>query len=1050
MKNRITQNQSKASAIFTALLKKRKAFSLLLLLSAIFVLPAMAQNTTVRGRITDDKNQPVAGASVIVKGTTTGTTTNNNGEYQITAPANGTLVISSVGHPTKEITVNNQASQNITLTTSTTDLEQVVVVGYGTQRKKDVTGSVASVNLDALKESPNTNIGQMLQGTVPGLNVGISTFAGGTPPISIRGQNTLGGITNALIILDGIQYTQSLSSINPDDIASIDVLKDASSTAVYGAQAANGVILITTRRGRNNQAPRINFSSSYSFQTPTEGLRPMNREQYLQNIRDANWRGVTPGVNDGYLAPGYTQPNPAFNVGLALDASMRDASNNPLPNDFDWWDESTNTGKIVELNLGISGGGDRFNYLLSGGYVDQIGFIINDKFKRKSIRANIETKPLTWWKVGLVSSGAFVNQDGAEPTIGNVIQASPLHVPFDANGVLIPSPTNTLVPNPFQTYFVDDYDRQTYLFANIYTEIDFPFLKGLNYRMNFGNNYRAGDRYFSSIYGASLQGQAFKNNDRYYDYTFDNILTYTKTFGQHAITGTLLYGAIERDFENTSANATQFSRLNLSYNSLQQGTVQTVTSGGYKEQLNYQMARANYRFNNRYLLTATIRRDGFSGFAENNKQAYFPSAAVGWVISEENFMRNLTVVNNLKLRVGYGESGNQTQRYLSIARVSTTPWTPGATGNTAFPYVFGDGGVTAAAQQVTQLGNPDLRWERTREINVGADFSLFKNRFTGSLDYYSRNSNDLLFSVNIPAVTGFTSIQTNLGELENNGFEAMLSYKLFNNRNFQWTTTFNFSRNVGKIVKLTGQDLNNDGKEDDLIGSGLFIDEFIQTIYDYKLDGIHQLNDPRLPGFTVGSLRFVDQDKSGTITDAADRIILGRREPDYRMSLYNSFSYKGFSFSFFLNSIQGGKNGYLGNNNPSYFRDDNGIRNNYLSAIDYWSPANPNGKYPRNISGARSFAEQTVGNWQSRSFVRLQDAAISYNFAGGLLKKVKAQAINLYVSGKNLITWTDWEGWDPESGNGLANNTGQNPELGGLLGTRPVMRAITIGINVTY
>lgn len=1030
--------QTGQRTLFQRILQKQRR-SLLLFLLLLFILPALAQNNiTVKGRVLDDKSQPVSQASVSVKGTTIGTTTNDNGEYQISVPSNGTLVISSIRYQTKEVSVNGQATHDISMTTSTNDLEQVVVVGYGTQKKAYVTGSVASVNLEAMRDIPNTNIGQLLQGTVPGLNVGISTFAGGTPPINIRGQNTLNGSQSVLIIVDGIQYTQSLSSINPDDIASIDVLKDASSTAVYGAQAANGVILITTRKGRNNQKPRISFSSSYSMQRPTVNLRPLNRDEYLQNIRDAYW-------DTAYLKPDYTQPNPAFIVGRFLDATMQDATKNPLPNNFDWWNASTNTGRIVENNLSISGGGDRFNYLLSGGFVDQAGFIINDKFKRKSIRANLETRPLTWWKVGLVSSGSFVNQDGAEPSIGNVIQASPLQVPFDSAGNLIPSPTNTLVPNPFQTYYVDDYDRNNYLFANVYSDIDLPFLKGLNYRMNFGNNYRTSQRFFSSIFAASLQGQAFKNYDEYYDYTFDNILTYTKGFGNHDITGTLLYGSIERKYNSTSARSEVFSRLNLSYNNLGLGTNAFVSSTGYQERLNYQMARINYKFNNRYLLTATVRRDGFSGFAENFKYAYFPTAALGWVISDENFMEKQNAVSFLKLRVGYGESGNQTPRYSSIARVSTRPWAPNPPDNNfAFPYVFGDGGTTAAAQQVTALGNPDLKWERTKGLNAGIDFTMLNNRFSGTLDFYQNNTHDLLFGVNIPSVTGFTSIQTNLGQLRNTGFEANLNYKIFDQKDFKWTATLNFWKNSNQIIHLTGQDLNNDGKEDDLIGSGLFIGKSRYAIYDYAYNGIYNQTETRLPGFTIGSYKIIDLDKSGTITDA-DRTFLGRREQAYQVSLYNTFSYKAFSFSFFLNSIQGGKNGYLGNNNPSYFRDDNGIRNNYLNAIDYWSPANPNGKYPRNISGARSYQEQTLNRWQDRSFIRLQDASLSYNLASNL-KGLKAQAINVYVSGKNLITWTNWEGWDPEP----VSTDNQNNAAGGLLGTRPVMRAFTVGVNITY
>ena len=1015
---------------------------ILLLITGCFVMgpiTALAQEKTIKGKVMSEAGVPVAGASVVVKGSKTGTSTNNRGEFSIVAAKGATLVISNVGFANAEMVVGDAAQMDVQLNAAAKEFSEVVVVGYGTQRKKDVTGAVASVNLEAMRDVPNTNIGQLLQGTVPGLNVGISTFAGGTPPINIRGQNTLNGSQSVLIILDGIQYTQSLSSINPDDIASIDVLKDASSTAVYGAQAANGVILITTRKGRNAQQPRISFSTSFSTQRPTKDLRPLNREEYLNNIKEAYW-------NLSYNGPDFTTPNPSFNVAPYVDATMRDASGNLLANNFDWWDAGTDNGKISETNLSISGGGERFSYLLSGGYVNQSGFIINDKFKRKSIRVNLETKPFTWWKIGLVSSGAFVNQDGAEPSIGNIIQASPLHVPFDANGVLIPSPTNTLVPNPFQTYYVDDYDRNNYLFANIYSDISFPFLKGLNYRMNFGNNYRNASRFFSSQFAASLQGQAFKNNDEYYDYTFDNILTYTKAFGKHEITGTVLYGAVERKFNNTSARSEVFSRLNLSYNNLGQGTNAFVTSSAYQEDLSYQMARVNYKFNDRYLLTATIRRDGFSGFADNFKSAYFPTAALGWVVSQENFMSKVSWISFLKARVGYGESGNQTSRYSSIARVSSTPWVPNPPNNNfAFPYVYGDGGTTAAAQQVTALGNPDLKWERTKGLNIGVDFTMFNSRFTGSLDYYRNNTNDLLFSVNIPTVTGFSSIQTNLGQLRNTGFEAVLTYKVIDKKDFKWSTTFNLWKNTNKIIKLTGQDLNKDGIEDDLIGSGLFINRSRYTIYDYTYNGIYNATETRLPGFTVGSYKIIDLDKTNTITDL-DRTFIGRREPAYQMSLYNIISYKSFSFSFFLNSIQGGKDGYLGNNNPSYFRDDNGIRNNYLSAINYWSPANPTGKYPRNISGARSYNETTLNNWQDRSFVRLQDASLSYNLPSGVLKKIKAQAINVYVSGKNLITWTKWEGWDPEP----VSTDGQNNAAGGLLGTRPVMRAFTVGVNITY
>lgn len=985
-------------------------------------LPALAQDKTIQGRITTEGGSPVGGASVTVKGTGIGTSTNLKGEFSITAAKGAILVISNVGYTEKEITVGDGNTINVQLSTTTQSFDEVVVVGYGTRRKKDLTGSVASVNLEAQQNAPNTNIGQFLQGTVPGLNVGLSTYAGGTPPISIRGQNTLNGNQTTLIILDGIQYTGSLSSINPDDIASIDVLKDASSTAVYGAQAANGVLLITTRKGRASTKPRIAFSTSYGTQRPTENMRPMNRDEYLQNIRDAYY-------NEAYLGPDYTQPNPAFNVATKVDATMRGTNGEVLPNDFNWYDAATKTGKIIENNLSISGGNDRTTYLLSGGLVDQKGFVINDIFKRKSIRANIETKALNWWKVGLISSGSFVNQDGAEPSLNSILRWSPLQTPYDASGKLIPFPTNTLEPNPFTTYNVDDYERHNYLFANVYSDIDFPFLKGLNYRMNFGNNYRSDQKFFSSVYGANQTGEASKGYADYYDYTFDNILTYTNTFGKHNIQGTLLYGAIERKYNSTYTRATGFDRLNLSYNNLALGTTITDTSDGWSERLNYQMARVNYKYNDKYLLTATLRRDGFSGFASNYKYAYFPTAAVGWIVSSEDFMQDVKLINYLKLRAGYGISGNQTPRFLSVARVTVSP-----------SYIFGDGSATAIGQQVSALGNPDLKWERTKGFNAGIDFTLLNNRLSGNVDAYFNKTTDLLYNIAVPDITGFQNIQTNVGELRNSGVEASISYKILDQKDFHWTATVNLWANKNKIVTITGLDANKDGVEDDLVASQLYIGKARNAIYDYQPDGIYQIGETRLPGFPVGSVKLIDHKKDGEITPD-DRVFLGRKEPAYQLSFFNTFSWKNLAFSFFINSIQGGKDGYLGNNNPSYFRDDNAIRNNYPAQTNFWSPTNPTGKYPRNISGSRAKIEPNM--WQSRSFIRLQDVSLSYNLTS-LIKKVKFQAINVFVSGKNLATWTDWEGWDPE-----ALDLNNNP-MGLITAGRPVMRAFTVGVNITY
>ena len=1000
---------------------------------------AFAQDKTIRGRITSETGSPVSGVSVQVKGTSNGTVTNDNGEYSINAAKGSVLVVSNVGFSNKEVTVGDNASIDVQLSSSVQDIGEVVVVGYGTRKKRDLTGAVASVNLETQRDLPNTNIGQYLQGTVPGLNVGMTTSAGATPPISIRGRVTLNGNQSVLIILDGIQYNGSLSSINPDDIASIDVLKDASSTAVYGAQAANGVILITSRKGRSSSKPRVSFSSAYTLQKPTIGnLRPFDRDGFISFMTENFY-------DRAYLGPDYTTPNPAFNLASVIDNALRTPTGELRPDNYDWFGEATNNGSVYETSLSVSGGSDRFTYFLSGALVDQKGYIINDKFKRKTLRINLESKLLDWWKVGIQSSGSFVNQDGAEPSFGSIQRMPPLVSAYDANGALVPFPTLTLEPSPFTTYDVDDYDRNNYLFANIYTEVDFPFLKGLTYRMNFGNNYRETKNFRASIYAAGQTGQAYKNYQNYYDYTFDNILTYSKTFGIHDIQATLLYGAIERKFNSTNSRAEGFTRLTLSYNNLALGTNRFSESDAWDEALNYQMARVNYKLLNKYLLTATIRRDGYSGFAENNKYGTFPSLALGWVVSDEKFLSNVNWINQLKLRASYGLAGNQTSRYTSIARVSTT--VPGGTAPAA--YIYGDGGTTAFGQYIASLGNPDLKWERTAELNLGVDFSLLNNRLTGSLEYYKKRTTELLYSINIPNITGFGSIATNVGQINNTGFEAAITGSIIRKKDFTWDMTLNFSTNNNKVVTIRGVDADGDGKEDDLTQSGLFIDRSIGTIWDYQLNGIWQLKDQIMPGFYPGTYRIVDQNGDNTITDPADKVILGRREAAYRFSVVNQFNYKGFSLYVLVNSVQGGNNGYLGLNNPFYFREDNTIRVNGLQGIDYWSPSNPDGKYPRNVSGSQpTIAMSATNRWQDRSFVRLQDVTLSYNLKNSLLKKVPVQSLNLFVSGKNLHTWTKWEGWDPETE--ANDDQGRLQAQGLLIGGRPVLKTYTVGLNLVF
>ena len=976
------------------------------------------QSAEIKGRIVDQNGEAVIGATVRESGTSNGTISDFDGNFTLNvASASASLEISYIGYETQTVKATPGKVLLVTLREDTQTLDEVVVVGYGSMKKSDLTGAVVSANIKDFEKAPNTNILQSLQGTVPGLNIGQTTAAGTTPDISIRGTNTLSGNKSVLIVLDGIIYNSSLSSINPNDIESIDVLKDASATAVYGAQAANGVLLITTKRGKAGKA-RVNFSSSYTTSSPTKDLHPMNRQQYLDFMTSFYY-------DEAFLGPDYTTPNPDFNLASGDKLPDNPMKDNTQPdglsaNDYDWWEEGTQTASMWETKLSLSGGTEAMSYLLSYAHTDQSGYIINDDFKRNSLRINVDVKPFSWLKTGVQAFGSFVNQDGAEPGIWNLITQNPLCVPYDENGDIIPYPFNTLDVNPFMGSDVNDKERHNYFFANLYAEIQLP-VKGLTYRFNFGNNYRIDQHYQASQYGASLNGEAYKQHTEYYDWTFDNIVNYNGEFGDHSIAATFLYGASKRKQNYTEALSQKFSRLSLGYNSLELGQDQFTTSDAWSEALLYQMLRLNYKFRDRYLLTTTVRRDGFSGFAENNKSAIFPSVALGWIMSEENWFK-VSWIDYLKIRGGWGISGNQTSRYKSLPTMKTEAG-----------YVFGDGGTTETIQQITAMGNKDLKWEKTTGFNVGLDFTLLNNRLNGSLELYSTTTRDLLYDMVLPTMTGFSSVSTNIGKIRNKGIEFTITSRNIVTPDFEWSTTFNISANKNKIISLLGRDSDGDGKEDDLTASNLFIGESTSAIYDYRINGIWQLDDDIPTGYHPGNYRIVDTDGSGDITPD-DRVILGKTDPAYRFGIQNKLRWKSLSLSFFINSVQGGKNGYMQSNSGTLNRGNaNDRRWNRISemAEKYWSPSNPDAEYSRSTAGG------TIGGtrYQQRNFVRLQDITLSYDLPQNWLRPIGIENLNLYVSGKNLLTFTKWNGWDPEAGQDYFG--------------RPVLKSFTVGLNVT-
>ena len=997
-----------------------------MLLASVVV--TYAQNT-VRGVVISATDQePIIGATVLEKGSLNGTVTDLDGQFTLAVKNNAVLVVSYVGFTTQEIATEGRSDFRVVLAEDNKLLDDVVVVGYGTMKKSDLTGAVASANIKAFEKSPNTNVLQSLQGTVPGLNVGQASSAGSDPSITVRGTNTISGNSSVLVVLAGIIYTGGLSSLNPADIQSVDVLKDASATAVYGAQAANGVLLITTKKGAKGKA-KVSFQSSYSIQKPTKDLHTMNREEMLNFDNECLW------LYSKTEASGYTQQDPNFNLASRMpDSWMTDSQGNIVPGDYDWWSDFTRNGHIQENKLNISGGSDAMSYLISVGNTTQKNYLLNDDYKRNSIRVNLDIQPTKWLKAGVQAFGSFENRDGQETYLPFLIECSPLTHPYDENGVIIDYPAHDARENPYHGSLVDDYDRNNSFFANLYAEVQLP-LKGLTYRVNYGNNYRIGEHNYASEYAENNNGQAYKHHSTYYDYTLDNIVNYSNDFGKHNVGATFVYGASRRKYSYTAADAKLFPRMTLGYNSLELASTQTTNSDAWLETLLYQMYRVNYSYDSRYLLTATLRRDGFSGFSANNKSAVFPSVALGWVITNEDWFK-VAGIDYLKLRAGWGVSGNQTSRYSSLAKV-----------NSSIGYIFGDGVSGAMRQELASMENADLKWEKTSGLNFGLDFAVLNNRISGNIEYYQTTTKDLLYAVSIPSITGFTSIMSNVGEIKNRGFEITLNTQNIKTRDFEWTTQFNLSMNRNEITKLAGLDTDGDGKEDDLTSSSLFIGESLSAIYDYTVDGIYQVGDNIPDGYHPGNYRIVDINNDGKI-DENDRSIIGRTDPAVRMGMLNTFRYKGITLSFFLNSVLGGDKSYQGKNSYAELVNDNTLRHNRLTeqVDNFWTPSNPDGIY------ALYHANPAINpfRYENRSFVRLQDITLSYDLPATWMKKIGMDGINLYVSGKNLLTFTSWNGWDPEPDMTYQDINGQNRRTGSRYEDRPIMKSVTFGININF
>lgn len=1023
--------------------------AVVLMLATIPGISIAQAQTTVKGKVIESGTRtPLVAAVVKVAGKTGGTLTDAAGQFSITAAIGDQLLIESTGFERAQVTVTKLQNITVELLPSTQSLNDVVVVGYGTQRKKDVTGAISTVKLEnsPLAMLPNVNLLDALKGSVPGLNIGAVTAAGSNPGISIRGQNSISASNSPLIILDGAIFLGSMNELNPSDFASVDILKDASASAIYGSLAANGVVLLTTKRGRSEK-PTIGFSAAGGIQTYTNRPDMLSPEGYLQLRKDR------------FQAD---NPSSVYNINTNMAPYELEAYNKGLT--VDWFKEVTRVAPFKNGTLSISGASDRFNYYISGNYMDQQGIVVGDQFHKVSMLAKMEAKITDWLKTGVNFGFTSKNADGVAADLNTGTILSPYGYKYvHDRGTTAPGFENfpdqierypqgqTTTSNPLWNTQQYNEDRNHNYRSMSFARIDAPWVKGLSYTFNYSlnrweghsANFQNENMFINTMLLSELASPSThlvdangnKSNPTRTDWYLNHLINYKKIFREHSFDLTLLEEEQGRKNTNMTINARDFSVSGtsvLGVNSLELGNPANYTVNTDMNEL-YQMAsmaRLNYSYKNRYYASFSIRQDGYSGYAEGHKYGTFRAGSVAWTISDEPYVhRNYKYIDNLKLRVSYGENGNP-----SIGAYATFPSI-----NSSSTILLG--GTTQRVVFLNNLANKNLDWEKTTALNIGLDFSLFKNFVSGTVNVYNSNTTNLLLSRAIPIINGFTTVLDNIGKVNNKGIELQLNVQSYRSRSFNWTTGLNFWLNRNKIVSLYGQDADKNGTEDDDVANSRFIGKSLGAVYTYVMDGIIQKDDAAFIatyGGKPGDIKFRDMNNDGRI-DAKDRTIVGYDKPNFTMTLSNTIAYKGFELYFLFNYIAGGgkDNFYIGNNTYAYFPNAlyGGTAANWLNKA-YWTPSNPSNTVTSVNYNNAAFNYQFP---HSREFLRLQDLAFSYTLPGSFLSKAHLSNMKLFLSGKNLLTFSKWEGLDPESATTFAASTGY-----------PVFKIVTLGLNASF
>ena len=994
------------------------------------------QTKSIKGTVVDALGEPLIGANVIVKNTTNGTITDMDGKFTLNIPKNATLVISYIGYTEVEVSTAGKTTFNIVLKDDSELLEELVVVGYGVQKKSDVTGSVVSVKEEKLTERAVTSAAQALQGHVPGVNITQSSAKpGADPKVRIRGNRSLTATNDPLYVVDGIPITAGLSAISPSDIQSMEVLKDASATAIYGSRGANGVIIITTKKGKAGKV-QIDYNGYYGVQEAANPIEMLNGAEWVEFLREAS-RATKKGVPypmtptlDADRTIGYFIGAP--DVWSKIEGGY-DESGAWHPERVpytDWSALALQSAPIQNHEISVRGGTEKLKTLFSVTYFDQDGVVKGQDYNRYSIRLNLDWDLNDYIKIGTQTMFSHANkQDG--PNIYSEAKFNfPLADPYNEDGSLkVERPGND--PLRWNSLLnVDNVEKERItnrFLGSYYLEVKLPW--DVKFRSNFGLDYTANkDRDFFGVLSSAQAGSQAKasygGNDRMM-YTWENLLFWNKTFNSdHRIGATFLQSIQEETVETFNINVKDLPYESQKWNNVgSAGSITGVSSNYVKWRLASFMARVNYNFKERYLLTASARYDGASRLATGNKWSVFPSAAFAWRVKEESFLKEVDALSNLKLRLGWGITGNSAiSPYKTLGSLAYSRYTYG--GNNVMTFY------------PKEMPNPELGWERTEQWNLGADFGFANGRINGSIDVYKQTTHDLLMNRQLPVVSGFEAVTSNIGKIGNKGIEIALNTINVDSKNFSWTTDLMFTTNKEEILELYN------GTNDD-VGNKWFIGQPVKVFYDHEFGGIWQLDEKaemaKFSGSALnpGNIKVVDQDGDYSIT-SADRVILGQEEPKYLISMNNYFSYKNFDLNFLFNGSFG--------NMIRFDRDvhltgrSNGAKVNYwrATAVDAEgniTASNESQEYPRPNKDFEGQPYEGTMDYHDASYVRLSNISLGYTLPANLCKKFLANRLRVYATVQNAFLITSFPGSDPESGSGF---------------NEPMPRSYLLGLNLSF